>query len=153
MDERVTPNFWLSELIVSDTAVRLGIPNTPGGVELTNIRNVLAPGLEKVRAILGKPVLVSSGYRSPALNKAVGGAKTSQHLDGLAADFRCPGVGTPLQVCRLLADHGLELGWSQLIQEGRWVHIGFPPPGRPPALQVLTAHFDGGAATYSTGLS
>lgn len=153
MDERLTPSFWLSELMVSDTAVRLGIPNVPRALELANMRNILAPGLQRIRDLLGKPVLVSSGYRSPALNKAIGGSATSQHCDGLAADFTCPSFGTPLRICQELQRESSLINFDQLIQEGRWVHVGFAPAGKPPRGQVLTAHFSGGKATYSQGLA
>ena len=155
MDEKVSPNFWLSELLHSDTAVRLGIPNVPKTVALANVRNVLAPGLERIRALLGKPVLVSSGYRSPELNAAVHGAANSAHLLGLAADFRAPAFGTPLQIAKALSrfDAAVEVNFDQLIQEGTWVHVGFAAPGKIARREVLTAHFSAGGVRYSAGLA
>lgn len=147
-DEKLSRNFFLSELLASSVAVRLGIPNTPTASDLGNIRNFLAPGLQSVRDLLDVPMVVSSGYRGQALNAAVGGSKTSQHMVGLAADFTAPGFGTPLQVCRAIVAAGL--AFDQIIMEGAWVHISFSAK---PRRQVLTARFGPGGATYSHGLS
>jgi hypothetical protein len=112
-----------------------------------NLRN-LAALLEKVRALLGsRPVLVSSGYRSPGVNAAVGGARDSLHLQGLAADFTCPSFGAPRAICLKIADSDLQ--FDQLICEGTWVHIGLAPAGCAPRGQILTAHFDNGHVTYT----
>ncbi len=80
--------FKLAEFINSPTANRLGIDNTPSFDVVDNL-NRLADYLDGIRAKLGKPILVSSGYRCPMLNKAVGGVANSQHLKGLAADLVC----------------------------------------------------------------
>lgn len=151
-DERLSPHFSLSELVRSDTAVRRGIDNMPPAAVLLNLRRVLAPGLERVRAVLGVPMQITSGYRSPALNAAVGGAKNSQHLLGLAADFVAPVLGNPRTVARVLAEHMQEIGAQQVIFEGQWCHVGFPPAGEAPRLEVLTAHFSGGGVSYSRGI-
>ncbi|AOJ86743.1 peptidase M15 [Burkholderia sp. MSMB0856] len=147
---KLTDHFALSELTQSETATRRGIGNSPPLTIVENLKRT-AQTLEKVRTLLGaKPILVSSGYRSPALNKAVGGAANSAHVQGLAADFICPGFGSPLEICKRLVEARVE--FDQLIQEGTWVHIGLAPAGQRPRRQVLTAHFGGGATRYSTGL-
>lgn len=150
---KLSPHFALQELVHSETAVRRRLDNTPPPAVLNNLA-FLAGRLEVVRELLGnKPVLISSGYRSPEVNKAVKGSKTSAHMTGLAADFICPGFGAPLDICRRLAEHGAQLAYDQLIQEGTWVHIGFAPTGKEPRRQVLTAHFKaGGGVAYVTGL-
>lgn len=153
MDERLTANFWLSELLHSDDAIRLGIDNRPNAKALANVRNVLAPGLQRVRDLLGKPVLVSSGYRSSALNTHVGSSESSQHRTGQAADFRSPDFGDPKRVCLKIREAAPQIAFDQLIWEGRWVHISFAAPGSKPRHQVLTATFSGGKATYSPGLA
>jgi zinc D-Ala-D-Ala carboxypeptidase len=146
---QLTQHFSLDELTFSETAVRRGIDNTPDADVFANLQ-MLAAGLERVRAILGHSIHVSSGYRSPKLNSAIGGSKSSQHMQGLAADFTCPEFGSPLDVCIALEHERGYIGYDQLIQEGRWTHISFSDS---PRGEVLTAHFGGGGVTYSTGLS
>jgi zinc D-Ala-D-Ala carboxypeptidase len=152
IDEKITPGFWLSEFLQSDTATRLGVDNTPDAAALANIRTLLAPGMQSVRDCLGQPVFISSGYRSPAVNRAVGGAANppSQHTTGQAADFKCPAFGLPITLARYLVAHGGEVHFDQLICEGTWVHISFSPK---PRGHVLTAHFGPGGTTYTRGLA
>ena len=85
---QLTPNFSLEQLIHSETAERERIDNTPAPEIVKNLR-LLAQGLEQVRTLIGFPLDISSGYRCPRLNSRVGGAKTSQHTRGQAADFTC----------------------------------------------------------------
>jgi zinc D-Ala-D-Ala carboxypeptidase len=143
----LSPHFTLDELTVSQTAVRRGIDNKP---TIQIVRNLtrLAETLELVRALVGRPLTVSSGYRCPDLNKWVGGAPNSAHTLGLAADITCSGL-TPQDLARRIRDSGIE--FDQLIYEGTWVHIGLS--ATPPRRQVLTAHFDGGRATYTTEIA
>lgn len=146
----LTIHFALAELTHSQTADRRGIDNTPTDEIVENLMS-LAQTLERVRVLLGsRPIVISSGYRSPDLNRAVGGARNSAHLYGLAADFICPGYGTPLQICKAIAASGID--FDQLIQEGTWVHLGLSQPGQKSRRQVLTANFSSGAATYREGL-
>jgi zinc D-Ala-D-Ala carboxypeptidase len=126
----LTPNFTLEEMTDSQTAARKGIPNVPLAHELANLERT-AKVMEKVRTLLGdKPILISSGYRSPKVNAAVGGSKNSAHMSGLAVDFSCPGFGTPYMICKTLEPHMQELGIDQLINEfppNGWVHLGLSP--------------------------
>lgn len=119
----LSPHFTLEELTFSQTATRLGIDNTPPEWIIENLRR-LANQLEKVRSLCGnRPVFVTSGYRSPELNKAVGGSKYSQHMDGYAADIVIPGL-TPYEVCTKIRDSNID--FDQLIHEfGRWTHFSF----------------------------
>ncbi len=152
-DTWLTKHFSIAEMTQSQEAQRRGINNTPGPDIRRNLL-YLALWLEDLRALMGhNPVLISSGYRSPALNKAVKGAKNSLHTKGLAADFTAPRFGTPLDVCRFIA--GLEvLQFEELIYEGTWVHVGLASPNATrPARRVLTARFvRGRPTTYTTGL-
>lgn len=133
---RLTEHFALEELIHSNTAVRLGIPNDPNPWALSNLQR-LALFLEEVRKVLGCPILISSGFRSQELNKAVGGAANSQHLMGLAADFIAPSYGSPFNVCTALA--AFKLPFDQLIHEfGAWTHISIPPNGTDQRGMLLT---------------
>lgn len=130
----LSPHFTLAEFTASQTAARRGIPNTPPADVLARLK-VTAAGMEKVRAALGKPVTVSSAYRSPALNKAVGGAKNSAHVEGWAVDFNCHAYGTPLEVARKIQSAGI--AYDQIIHEfGSWVHISFDPRMRSQELTV-----------------
>lgn len=143
------PHFTVEELTHSDVAERMGIINLPTNTVLANL-TLLAKKLEQVRAILGVPVIISSGYRCRALNIRVGGSSTSAHTEGLAADFTAPEFGSPLEICRELLKHADELQWDQLIYEMTWVHLGYSllvPRG-----EVLTAKFVPGNAVYANGI-
>ena len=144
---KLTDNFTLEEFTFSQTATRKGINNEPSDKVKANLQ-VLAQGLERVRAILLCPIHISSGYRSPALNRAIGGSSKSAHMDGYAADFTSPRFGTPNDIVRTLKRHGIKC--DQCIYEGGinggWVHISFAPAMRN---QFMTATFNNGVATYS----
>lgn len=149
-DELLAPGFHLSEFLRSGMAARRGIDNTPKALHLANLRNLLAPGMQRVRDVLGAPVMISSGYRSQALNAAVGGSNHSQHSLGLAADFTAPGFGNPLAVCRMLLEHRNVVRFDQLIYEfGQWVHVSFSPQ---PRGEVLRAQHTQVGTVYSPGL-
>lgn len=143
----LSTHFTLAELTASQTAVRRGINNKPPEDVVKNLEH-LALGLEGVRMLLGCPLIISSGYRSPELNTAVGGARDSQHKLGLAADFIAPGFGSPIQVARAISASGLK--FDQLICEGNWCHVSFTAT---PRRQVLTATFKDGRVYYSPGLA
>lgn len=140
----LTPHFTLAEMTVSQTAARKGLSNEPSERALENLIKT-AYVMEDIRALLGnKPISVSSGYRSHAVNKAVGGSNTSAHVDGLACDFICPAFGSPLAICKIIARSGIK--FDQLIEEGTWVHISIDPRMRQ---QVLTMR----NGKYSMGLT
>lgn len=149
LDDRVTLHFALSEFTISDTAIRLGIDNMPPARVEATLRNLLIPSMQRIRDLLGQPVIVKSGYRSPLLNKAVNGAVSSQHLTGNACDFVCPAFGPPSKVARFLVGYMPALEVDQLIAEGVWVHISFATPAR---RQALTAHFTDSGVTYTPGI-
>lgn len=148
---QLTPHFHLAEFVVSQAATRLGLRNEPGSAELRNLER-LALVLEDVREALGgQPIIITSGYRSAAVNNAIAGAPASAHLDGRAADFVVPSFGTPRVICQRLMDRGIVV--DQLIDERGWVHVGIAPVNAAPRGQLLTAHFAPGVPTrYSKGL-
>lgn len=124
-------HFPLSELTASATATAHKIDNSPDQTSLANLYRLMEL-LEQARHTLGdKPMTITSGYRCPALNRLVGGAATSAHQQGLAADFVCPRFGTVREVVRFLA--ASSLNFDQLIEEhagGKsWVHIGLAVSG------------------------
>lgn len=132
-DGNLSPNFTIQEFVESDTAIRRKIRNVPNAKALARLCNTAA-GMEKVRDILGDvPILVTSGFRSAALNVAVGGSATSDHVDGDACDFKAPAFGRPIHICHAIVKSGLK--FDQLIEEGTWVHISWGPRMRQ---QVLT---------------
>jgi hypothetical protein len=143
---QASEHFSLEELTQSDVATRKGIDNTPDADTVENLK-VLAGTLEQVRKLLEHPLHINSAYRGPKLNAAVGGSKVSAHLEGLAADFTCPEFGTPKEICLEIAASNIT--FDQLIYEGSWVHISVDPRYR---LQILTANFSNGKATYISGL-
>ena len=147
---QLSANFSLEELIASETAVRAGIDNAPPAVVVANLR-VLAAGLELVRAALGgRPIHINSGFRSAALNAAIGGAKNSMHMRGLAADILCPQFGTPLEVCRAIVV--AKVPTDQVIHEfGKWCHVSFVAPGGIPRGELLT--IASALRGYETGLN
>ena len=124
-DMRLSPHFLLSEFTRSSTAEARDIENRPGPEHYANLRQ-LAATLERVRSALGdNPILISSGYRSPALNRAVGGSATSDHANGLAVDFTCPGFGGVRAGCEAIVAAGIP--FDQVIYEQgntEWVHLG-----------------------------
>lgn len=133
MTVRLSPHFTLAELVASNTAARLRIDNTPPADVLPRLQ-ALAGMLERIRSTLGRPVIVTSGYRGPVLNRAVGGVTSSDHMSGEAADIVCPGYGSPYQVARLLAPMVDTLSIGQLILEGvrgkQWVHVSTRRPSK-----------------------
>lgn len=136
----LTPNFSLEELSVTQ---QRGLDNRPPPPVAARLQET-AEQMEAVRALLGdRPITVTSGYRSAAVNRAVGGAARSAHMKGWAVDFNCHRFGTPLEVCRAIA--ASPLTFDQLIEEGSWVHISFDPRRR---RQVLTKARSG----YASGL-
>jgi hypothetical protein len=139
---KLTSHFTLAELTVTSQP----FDNTPSEDTLI-ILTETARRLETVRMLLeGAAIHVSSGYRSIAVNKAVGGSSKSAHLLGYAVDFTTK-EHTPLEICRIIAASTIK--FDQLIYEGTWVHISFDPKER---MDILTADFSSGKAKYIRGL-
>jgi zinc D-Ala-D-Ala carboxypeptidase len=123
---QVTEHFSWYEVQYSTTAKARGIDNTVPASLRTNVLNT-AKRMEKIRALLGVPIKVTSWYRCPALNAAIGGSRTSAHMQGLAVDFK------PYHMS--LADafniiRKSDLDYDQIIIErtkdgAAWVHVGF----------------------------
>ena len=123
---QLTKHFSLSELASSPTAQKHGINNTPNDAIIDNLI-IVCEGLEVIRKEAGLPIVITSGYRSPELNKLVGGSKNSQHCEGQAVDFSIPGISIEdtFQLIKRLVKEG-KLNVDQCIQEfDRWVHCSF----------------------------
>jgi len=142
MTTPLTAHFALEELACTQ---HREFDNTPPPEAVGTLR-ATAARMEEIRRLLGDQVIsVTSGYRCPELNRAVGGSRTSAHLTGHAVDFNCYGFGSPLEVCRAIA--ASPAAFDQLIEEGTWVHLSFDPRFR---RQVLTKRPGGG---YGLGLA
>lgn len=132
-DMRLSPHFTLAELTASSTARARGIDNTPPP-ELLPRLIMLAEMLERIRSTVNAPIIVSSGYRCPELNALVGGATTSDHPQGHAADIIAPRFGSATELARLLAPLVSVLSIGQIILEGvkgkQWVHVSTREPER-----------------------
>lgn len=130
---KLTDHFSLAEFTRSATADRLGIDNKPSSPDILLNLTDLAALLERVRALIGgKPVVVTSGYRCPKLNVAVGSRTSSDHVIGKAADIVAPGFGSPLKLATLIASKADALGIGQVILERigtkEWVHVSTRRP-------------------------
>lgn len=117
--------FTIAELCKSDTADRAGISNKCTKEHVVNLTALVNNVLDPLREAYGKPIVVNSGYRCEALNKKVGGAKTSDHVRGMAADIT---GGNPKENKRLFyLIQELRLPFTQLIDEKgfAWVHVSY----------------------------
>ena len=149
----LSKNFSLSELTKSETAIRKDIDNTPSNEVLSNLTNLCNMVLQKVRDSHGV-VTITSGYRSPELNKAIGGSTTSDHCNGCAADFEVPGMDNK-QLALWIQDN---LIFKQLILEfyedgqpnSGWVHCSFEEGEN--NSQVLRAVKEGKKTVYLKGI-
>ena len=147
---QLTEHFKLEEMTVSPTAKKLGLSNTPTAEHIENMRYCCEKILEPVRTKFG-PVTINSSYRAPAVNKAVGGSKTSQHVNGQAIDFEVKGVDNKT-VADWVADN---LEFDQVILEfytkgdanSGWVHASIKKEGGN-RKQKLIAKKDGKSTKY-----
>ena len=110
----------------SETALSMRINNTPTNAEtIERMQALMDECLDKVRELWGKPIGVNSGYRSPELNRAVGGAKNSQHTSGEACDITAGGRENNRKLFDIICESGIE--FDQLIDESnyKWLHISY----------------------------
>lgn len=145
---RLTEHFKLSEFTNSSTATARCINNTPNEQQIANLKRICEEILEPLRAFAGQPIIIGSGYRSPALNKAVGGVKNSQHMTGEAADIHLPDNATGRKWFLWMMDN---LKFDQLIMEKStpsstryWIHVSFSRNRcRQQVIQNLVKHPNG----------
>lgn len=130
--------FSLKELCVSSTANRLGLNNVPSvGTQARKNLEMTAKKADIIREAAKSAIRVSSGYRAPAVNKAVGGVSNSAHVRGLALDISSAKL-SDIELFKLCQSLKKELNYDQLILEyperrtSTWVHIGFVEEGREP---------------------
>ena len=130
---RLSEHFTLAELCKTST----GLKNEPNEAQVTNLKR-LCGWLERLRQRYNNtPIIINSGYRSPAVNKAVGGAPNSNHLTGCAVDIRCLGIEQALRYATTLLDISDETreDFDELLLERSprgtyWLHFAVRPPSQ-----------------------
>lgn len=151
---KLAPDFTLSEMVKSETALRHGMDNTPSQAVISNLQMLALSVLQPVRDHFARGVKVNSGYRSPEVNAKVGGSRTSDHCKGMAADIEIPGVPNH-ELASWIRDN---LSYTQLILEfytpgvpdSGWVHVSYDPADL--KKQDLTAVRQNGRTVYLNGL-
>lgn len=125
---RLSKNFTLSEFCVTNT----GLPNNPDMLSRANLSLLARKILQPIRERAGI-LKISSGYRSPEVNKAVGGSESSQHCDGEAADIIPLEADIDEVMGWIVRDSGIQFGQCILENKGgkRWIHISLPRASRP----------------------
>jgi zinc D-Ala-D-Ala carboxypeptidase len=137
---KLTQHFTLDEFTISQTAVRNGWDNIPPETSVANLAR-LAQELQKVRDAIGKPMVITSGYRNKRVNAAVGGVEPSSHETGCAADIIVPGMSA-LAVCLACMRHaGM---FNKIIWEFKsWCHFEIALPETLPQYKLLTIDKNG----------
>ena len=138
---KLSKNFSLSEITHSNTAKRLGIENEPTETHLQNMQHLINDLIQPLRDSIG-PIRISSGYRNPSLNRAIGGSRSSQHCKGEALDIQFWQMGKMMNelIYEWILDSGLE--FDQMINEFdfAWIHISLKAKDN--RKQVLEAYRD-----------
>lgn len=150
----LTPNFTLEELTKSETALRKNMPNVPTEADIASLKLLAEKVLQPLRDHYGVGIKVNSGYRSPDVNAAVGGSRTSDHCKGQAADIEIAGVANAV-LAQYIKD---SLQYTQLILEfytpgipdSGWVHVSYDANNL--KCQTLTATKKDGKTAYLNGL-
>lgn len=151
---KLSTNFNLAEFTKSQAALRLGLDNAPTPDDIRALQNLCTYVLQPVRNYFG-PVVINSGFRSPELNKAIGGSTTSQHCFGQAADFECLKYSNA-EVAAWVSRY---LSFDQLILEfytpgdpsSGWIHVSYKNE-QINRKSVLTATKENGKTVYTSGL-
>ena len=150
----LTENFSLHEMTKSETALRKGMPNEPTEADIANLKLLAEKVLQPLRDHYGVGIKFNSGYRSPDVNAAVGGSRTSDHCKGQAADIEIAGVPNAT-LAQYIKD---SLQYTQLILEfytpgipdSGWVHVSYDANNL--KCQTLTATKKDGKTAYLNGL-
>lgn len=122
LDSKLSSNFKLREFVQSYTAERLGFVNMPYEIAIKNLKKLCCSILQPIRDYLGSPIIISSGYRCPALNSAVKGAPHSFHLQGRAADITSCDIDRLKSAVRFLVDSG-RIKPIEYIEYSTFIHL------------------------------
>ena len=148
---QLSKNLSLAEVMRSETAKRKGVSNMPTEAHIANFKLLAEKVFQPIREHFAVPIHISSGYRSAALNKAIGGSATSQHCSGEAIDIDMDGTTiTNAEIFHFIKDN---LEFDQLIAEfpvnsnPAWVHVSYESSGKQ-RKQILVAKKVGGATKY-----
>jgi hypothetical protein len=145
----LSESFTLDEFTRSNTAIRKGINNNPTAWQIANLTALCVNVLQPIRLAIKAPMNITSGFRCGALNRAIGGAPNSQHIEGKAADINVDGFTTE-GLYQLIKHSGIE--FDQCIQEfNQWVHVSYNPGNN--RNQCLRAFKKGKATVYESDKS
>ena len=146
---KLSANFRLDEFLQSQTAARKGIDMIPPPEVIDNLQELVTHFLQPLRESINSPMRITSGFRPLELNTEIGGSKTSQHMEGKAADFQVPGW-KPIDVCDMAITNSLP--FDQLIHEFQsWIHASYN--GDENRFAKLTAKLVNGGPQYTHGFS
>jgi zinc D-Ala-D-Ala carboxypeptidase len=148
---KLSEHLDLAEVTRSTDAKRRGISNEPTAEHIENFKIIAEKIFEPIRKHFGVPIFISSGYRSSALNKAIGGASSSQHLLGQALDLDMDGSSSGVTNKMVFEYIKNNLDFDQLINEFNysWVHVSYNTKGKQ-RKQILDATKINGKTVYST---
>ncbi len=149
---QLSQNFSLLDLIKSPTATRKGIDNTPDNEQIANLSALCKNILEPLRLLLNSEIIITSGFRSPKLNVAIGGSKTSSHCKAEAADFEVQKMSNKeaFEIIRksgLIFDQLIAEGYDEQTDDFDWIHISYRIGNN--RKQVLKATFVNGKPIYT----
>jgi len=146
MDSQLSENFTLAELTRTDA----GLPNAPPAGALDNLERLACDVLEPIRALLGAPLIVHSGFRSRDVNAAVGGARASAHLEGRACDFHPANEQLIRSEFEKIMHSGIP--FDRIILEYKrsryWIHAEIARLGDPPRRLCYIAVENGNGMSY-----
>jgi zinc D-Ala-D-Ala carboxypeptidase len=150
---KLSKNLWLSEVTKSNTATRKGIDNSPTDLHIANLKYLAEKIFQPIREHFGCPIFVSSGYRSKALNEAIGGSQRSFHSHGMALDLDMDNKASKISNTDIFNFIKDNLEYTELIWEfgdedkPDWVHVAIAK-GRENEKNAKVAYREDGKAKY-----
>lgn len=145
---KLSTHFELEEFLVSDTAARADIPMEPTHEVVAELQRLCTHVLEPLRTLVGRPIVITSGYRPKALNALIGGSENSDHIYGRAADLICPQLKLEDFVFFAIAQCDSLPVQQCIVEFNRWLHVSICKAGATPARKYLVASHSGGKTVY-----